>query len=107
VFVDELRQRIDAYFQLVLRSVRDSVPKAIGYFLVRKSQDTLQFELYNQVQQNEQLATALGEPQNITERRKALSAVLFTLKNSMKVLQRDPDISANTVGDEELEAMLR
>lgn len=25
----------------------------------------------------------------------------------MKVLQRDPDISANTVGDEELEAMLR
>jgi hypothetical protein len=29
------------------------------------------------------------------------------LKNSLKVLQRDPDISANTVGDEELEAMLR
>jgi len=29
------------------------------------------------------------------------------LKNSLKVLQRDPDISANTVGDEELEAALR
>lgn len=29
------------------------------------------------------------------------------LKNSLKVLQRDPDISANTLGDEELEALLR
>ena len=37
VFVNELRGRIDDYFRIVLRSVRDSVPKAIGYFLVRKS----------------------------------------------------------------------
>lgn len=36
-----------------------------------------------------------------------LTSVLGTLKNSLKVLQRDPDISSNTVGDEELEAMLR
>jgi len=49
VFVRELRQRIDSYFQIVLRNVKDSIPKAIGYFLVRKSQDSLQFELYNQV----------------------------------------------------------
>jgi len=36
-----------------------------------------------------------------------LTEVLNTLKNSVKVLQRDPDISANTVGDEELEAALK
>ena len=36
-FVRELRTRIDAYFSIVLRSVKDSVPKAIGYFLVRLS----------------------------------------------------------------------
>lgn len=46
-FVNELRTRIDQYFSIVLRSVKDSIPKAIGYFLVRKSQDSLQFELYN------------------------------------------------------------
>lgn len=102
-FVNELRGRIDAYFSIVLRSVRDSVPKAIGYFLVRKSQDALQFELYNQVNQNKALSGSLGEPARITERRKALSEILKTLNNSLKVLQRDPDISANTVGDEELE----
>jgi len=49
----------------------------------------------------------LGEPARITERRVALMAVLTTLKNSLKVLQRDPDISANTIGDDELEAPLR
>jgi len=107
VFVQELRQRIDQYFSIVLRNVKDSIPKTIGFFMVRKSQDALQFELYNQVNTNKGLSSTLGEPARITERRKALSDVLSVLKNSLKVLQRDPDISANTVGDEELEAALR
>jgi len=71
--------------------VKDSVPKAIGYFLVRASQDKLQFELYKQVNENKGLTTSLGEPRNITERRIALTSVLNTLKNSLKVLQRDPE----------------
>lgn len=90
-FVRDLRTRIDSYFQIVLRSVKDSIPKAIGYFLVRMSQEKLQFELYNQVNTNKGLTSSLGEPRNITERRKALSEVLQTLKNSLKVLQRDPE----------------
>lgn len=86
-----MRTRIDAYFNIVLRSVKDSIPKAIGYFLVRKSQESLQFELYNQVNQNQALRTSLGEPATVTERRKALNTILGTLKNSLKVLQRDPE----------------
>jgi len=53
------------------------------------------------------MINGMGEPARITERRKALSDVLATMKNSIKVLQRDPDISSNTLGDEELEAALR
>jgi len=34
VFVRELRMRIDHYFELVVRNIRDRVPKTIGYFLV-------------------------------------------------------------------------
>lgn len=90
-FVRDLRTRIDSYFHIVLRSVKDSIPKAIGYFLVRMSQEKLQFELYNQVNTNKHLTSSLGEPRNITERRKALTEVLSTLKNSLKVLQRDPE----------------
>lgn len=46
LFVKEIRARIDAYFKLVVRNVRDSIPKTIGYFLVKSSQERLQFELY-------------------------------------------------------------
>lgn len=90
-FVQELRHRIDQYFAIVLRNVRDTIPKTIGMFLVRKSQDSLQFELYNQVNTNKAFSQTLGEPARITERRKALTEVLNTLKNSLKVLQRDPE----------------
>ena len=37
LFVKEIRARIDAYFKLVVRNVRDSIPKTIGYFLVKSS----------------------------------------------------------------------
>jgi len=55
-YVMEMRKRIDQYFDIVLRNIRDSVPKAIGCFMVKKSQEVLQFELYNQVKNNPQLA---------------------------------------------------
>ena len=37
LFVQEIRARIDAYFKIVLRNVRDSIPKAVGFFLVKAS----------------------------------------------------------------------
>lgn len=64
-------------------------------------------DMYNQVNNNQNLATLLGEPARITERRNALMEINTILKNSLKVLQRDPDISANSLGDEELENLLR
>ena len=83
-FVQEMRKRIDHYFEIVLRNIKDSVPKAIGCFMVKKSQEVLQFQLYNQV-------NSKYESARINERRQALMAVLTTLKNSLKVLQRDPE----------------
>lgn len=41
VFVRDLRKKIDTYFAIVLRNVRDTIPKQIGFFLVRKSQEML------------------------------------------------------------------
>lgn len=90
-FVNEVRIRIDMYFDIVLRSIKDQVPKMIGYFLVKKSQDSLQFELYNTINTNMNLAKSLGEPARVTERRKALTDVISVLKNSIKVLQRETE----------------
>jgi hypothetical protein len=53
LFVREIRARIDAYFKLVVRNVRDTIPKTIGFFLVKASQERLQFELYAQINKNE------------------------------------------------------
>lgn len=49
-FVLELRARIDDYYSIVVRNVRDTIPKQIGYFLVRKSMDKLHQDLYMRIQ---------------------------------------------------------
>jgi hypothetical protein len=41
LFVKEIRARIDAYFKIAVRNVRDTIPKTIGYFLVKASQERL------------------------------------------------------------------
>jgi hypothetical protein len=38
LFIEEIRDRLDAYFRIVVRALNDSIPKAIGYFLVKQSQ---------------------------------------------------------------------
>lgn len=36
----------------------------------------------------------LGEPPQVTDRRRMLSRTIETLKNSLRVIQRDPDITS-------------
>ena len=82
----EIRARIDLYFKIVLRTVRETVPKLIGHFLVRMSQEKLQGELQTRINDNEKILESLGEPKNITERRKMLQDIIKTLKASLKLL---------------------
>jgi hypothetical protein len=42
----ELRKRIDAYYKLVVRNLRDLVPKQIMNFLICKSLKELEFEAF-------------------------------------------------------------
>jgi hypothetical protein len=93
VFVMELRQRIDSYFSLVIRNIRDRVPKTIGHFLVKKCQDKIQFHLYSEINRNSKLNDVLGEHPAITQERDEMTKVSATLKHATKVLQRDPDIT--------------
>jgi len=102
VFVKEIRSRIDSYFKIVLRNVRDTVPKQVGYFLVKMSQEKLQFELYQKVNANQQLVDMLGEPKTVTERRVTLNGIIKIMDKSLKILQRDPEITA-AAGDEDPE----
>ena len=71
--------------------MRETIPKLIGYFLIRMSQDKLQAELYQRINENEGILDTLGEPKHITERRRTLNEIIKTLQESLKVLQRDPE----------------
>jgi len=74
---------------------------------VKASQERLQFELYAQINKNESLTKQLGEPERVTEERKSLNTTLETLKNAVKILTRDPDITNTVIGDDELSEDLR
>jgi len=101
IFVTELRNRIDAFFKIVVRNMRDSIPKSIGYFLVRAAQDNMQFQLYEEVNKNEELMQLLSEPQSITIERQTLSKTLEVLGKARKAINKDPDLANSIKTDEE------
>lgn len=86
-----MRTRIDAYFAIVMRNIRDSIPKIIGNFLVKSVQEKMQFNLYNEINKNEELLNTLGEPPHIAAERETLNKVLGTLRKARIVLTKDPE----------------
>eukprot|EP00831_Metopus_contortus_P020154 TRINITY_DN1883_c0_g4_i1.p1 TRINITY_DN1883_c0_g4~~TRINITY_DN1883_c0_g4_i1.p1 ORF type:complete len:676 (-),score=161.20 TRINITY_DN1883_c0_g4_i1:57-2084(-) len=95
LFVTELRARLDTYFRIVVRNIRDTVPRLIGHFLVRAVQNKMQIELFKRLgKMREAVDKNLGEPMSIVEERKALNAQLETLRKAEHVLTRDPEITS-------------
>lgn len=72
--------------------LNDSVPKIIGFFLVKQSQDTLQMILFNELNQ-ERVFETLGEPKEVEEQRRRLGDRIKTLQKSLKALKKDPTVS--------------
>lgn len=93
LFIDEMRMRIDAYFAIVLRNIRDTIPKIMGNFLVKAVQDKLQYVLYNEVNKNEGIMNTVGEPPHIMAERDTLNKVLAVLRKAKLILTKDPDLA--------------
>lgn len=74
---------------------------------MQRSQDKLQSDLWMRINENMKIFSLLGEPPSVTERRKQLTSLIQTLDKSMKVLQRDPDITAAGIDDDELSQELK
>lgn len=95
-FLLEIRNRMNSYFSLVISHVRDTAPKVIGHFLIRKIQKELQFKLYATLTTANILDTLLGEPAHLAEERRMLQKQVEILGNASNVLNRDPQIAAAT-----------
>lgn len=108
-FVKEIRKRLDSYFAITVRGVRDSIPKAIGFYLVRAVLDKLQFELLQALNSADKIDELLGEPVHIKEERRSLNAQLSVLVRASSVLSRDPTLAAIALEaeDEETQAPAR
>jgi len=102
-FVQEIRKRLDAYFFLTVRNARDSVPKAIGYYLVRAVLDKIQFELLQDLNKADKIEQLLGEPPHILEERRQLTSQMGILSKASNVLSRDPTLAAIAFEAEEEE----
>ena len=92
IFIKEIRNRIEAYFKLIVRNLRDSIPKIIGNNLVKEIEDNMQIELYNQLYKSNEMVGLLSEPEHIAERRRDLTELIRVMRNAQKVIRRDPDL---------------
>jgi len=108
-FVNELKTRLDCYFRIVVRNIRDTVPRLIGHFLVRVVQNKMQIELFRRLNQMfETVNRSMGEPAAVVQERKALTIQLDTLRKADRVLTRDPEITTMiSTSDDELLIELR
>jgi vacuolar protein sorting-associated protein 1 len=93
IFVNEIRSRIDSYFKIVIRNVRDSVPKVIGHFLVRNIMDKMQLELYERINSSESIINQLSEPAHISAERETIKKQLEVLRKAEKILKHNPEFS--------------
>ena len=101
-FANEIKSRLNLYFRIVVRNIRDVAPKIIGYYMVKTVMEKLQFNLFSRVGNKEQIHMLLSEPSHIAEERKRLNQTYDTLRNALKVLTKDPDLtsSLSSIDDE-------
>ena len=92
IFIKEIRNRIEAYFKLIVRNLRDSIPKIMGNYLVKEIQENMQLKLYNKLYNAREMTDLLSEPESVAERRKELNELIKVMKNAQKIIRRDPDL---------------
>ena len=107
IFIREIRNRIEAYFKLIVRNLRDSIPKIMGNFLVKEIQENMQLKLNNKLYNAREITDLLSEPESIAERRKELTEMIKVMKNAQKIIRRDPDLMSVmeiNIGDNDITA---
>ena len=92
IFIREIRNRIEAYFKLIVRNLRDSIPKSIGYNLVLSIQENMQMHLYDALYKSQEIVAALNEPEGIKRQREELTRQIRVMRDAQKVIRRDPDL---------------
>lgn len=86
--LQELKNRIDKYFEINIRQLGDMIPKIVSNFLINDIIDKIYFSMFRKVS-NPQILDSLKEPDHIITQRKNLQETLEILNNSKKILMKD------------------
>ena len=86
----EMRKRINAFFKVIVRNLRESIPKIIGNFLVKEIEDNMQIELNNIIYNLNNTDDILIENEKIIERRKELKNMIEIMKKAKKIIRNNP-----------------
>ena len=92
IFVREIRGRIEAYFKLIVRNLRDAIPKTLGYTLLKPIENDMKMELYEMLNNEKKIVEVLNEPEGIQRQRIELNRQIKVMKDAQKVIKRDPDL---------------
>ena len=86
----KMKDRVAAYFKLIVRNLRDSIPKIIGNYLVKDVEDNIQKELYFLIRNLNDTDGILIESKSIIERRKDLKKKIEIMKNAQNIIKNNP-----------------
>ena len=86
VLIYELRVKVNRYFNIVVRNLRDSIPKIIGRFLMQKVNERLEFEILNKLNQINYCLETLEENPSVTDERKKLKKMYDVLSKAENLL---------------------
>lgn len=82
----DMRNKIDNYFGIVVKNLRDFVPKIIGQFLVKYFNANLEVEILNAISKRNYCVESLNESEVSTSLRTKLRAELLSLQKADNLL---------------------
>ncbi len=99
LLVLELRLKIDKYFFIIVRNLRDIVPKLIGQFLIKQFNKTLEVLILNDLNEKNYCVDSLCENKATATQRKKLKLELLSLTKAESLLINDFNMGFNLQSD--------
>eukprot|EP00455_Lapot_gusevi_P052001 TRINITY_DN7868_c0_g1_i3.p1 TRINITY_DN7868_c0_g1~~TRINITY_DN7868_c0_g1_i3.p1 ORF type:complete len:157 (-),score=46.24 TRINITY_DN7868_c0_g1_i3:24-446(-) len=88
-----IKSLISSYFDIVRKTIQDSVPKAIMYFLVNQTKNELQSELVSTLYKEDLFESLLKESDDIAQRRQTSTQMLEVLRRAMDITNEIRDFN--------------
>lgn len=91
----ELRTKVNIYFNIVVRNLRDSVPKILGRFFLQKINEGLEFNLLNRLARLNYGIDTLEENSDVADERNKLKKQYSVLTKAENLLLNHFGVSSN------------